>query len=110
MYSYNENYLMCDGAPILPVMGEFHFSRYPKEEWESALYNMKCGGIEIVATYVFWIHHEEAKDEWNFEGNRCLRDFLACCERAGMKVWLPILRVWFSAVPPANFTPSTLPE
>ena len=43
MYSYNENYLMCDGAPILPVMGEFHFSRYPKEEWESALYNMKCG-------------------------------------------------------------------
>jgi len=61
MYSYNENYLMCDGAPILPVMGEFHFSRYPKEEWESALYNMKCGGIEIVATYVFWIHHEEAK-------------------------------------------------
>lgn len=90
MYSYNENYLMCDGAPILPVMGEFHFSRYPKEEWESALYNMKCGGIEIVATYVFWIHHEEAKGEWNFEGNRCLRDFLACCERAGMKVWLRI--------------------
>ena len=90
MYSYNENYLMCDGAPILPVMGEFHFSRYPKEEWESALYNMKNGGIEIVATYVFWIHHEEAKGEWNFEDNRCLRDFLACCERAGMKVWLRI--------------------
>ena len=90
MYSYNENYLMCDGSPILPVMGEFHFSRYPKEEWESALYNMKNGGIEIVATYVFWIHHEEAKGEWNFEDNRCLRDFLACCERAGMKVWLRI--------------------
>ena len=78
-YSYNQNYLTCDGKPILPVMGEFHFSRYPKEEWEQALLNMKRGGVEIVATYVFWIHHEEAKGEWNFEGNRSLRDFLACC-------------------------------
>ena len=58
-YSYNQNYLTCDGKPILPVMGEFHFSRYPKEEWEQALLILKRGGVEIVATYVFWIHHEE---------------------------------------------------
>ena len=71
-------------------MGEFHFSRYPKEEWESALLNMKRGGVEIVATYVFWIHNEEAQGECNFEGNGSLRDFLACCEKSGMKVWLRI--------------------
>ena len=90
LYGYNKDYLTYDGAPILPVMGEFHFSRYPKEEWESALLNMKRGGVEIVATYVFWIHHEEAQGEWNFEGNRNLRDFLVCCDKAGMKVWLRI--------------------
>ena len=89
-YSYNQNYLTCDGKPILPVMGEFHFSRYPKEEWEQALLNMKRGGVEIVATYVFWIHHEEKRGEWDFTENRCLRDFLACCQKAGLMVWLRI--------------------
>ncbi|MGN1188078.1 MAG: beta-galactosidase [Lachnospiraceae bacterium] len=90
MYSFNENYLMKDGKPILPVMGEFHFSRYMKEEWERALLNMKAGGVEIVATYIFWIHHEEARGEWDFTGQRCLRDFLECCHKCDIKVWLRI--------------------
>ena len=90
MYSFNENYLMKDGKPILPVMGEFHFSRYMKEEWERALLNMKAGGVEIVATYIFWIHHEEARGEWDFTGQRCLRDFLECCRKCDLKVWLRI--------------------
>lgn len=66
IYSYNSEYLTCNGSPILPIMGEFHFSRYPEKEWRSALENMKLGGVEIAATYVFWIHHEEAEGEWDF--------------------------------------------
>lgn len=53
IYSYNSEYLTCNGSPILPIMGEFHFSRYPEKEWRSALENMKLGGVEIAATYVF---------------------------------------------------------
>ena len=33
---------------------------------EICLENMKLGGVEITATYVFWIHHEEAEGEWDF--------------------------------------------
>lgn len=66
VYSYNSECLTCNGSPILPIMGEFHFSRYPEKEWRSALENMKLGGVEITATYVFWIHHEEAEGEWDF--------------------------------------------
>ena len=90
MYDYNQEYLTCDGRPILPIMGEFHFSRYPETEWRSALENIKQGGVEIVATYVFWIHHEETEGEWDFSGRRNLRAFLACCQEAGLKVWLRI--------------------
>lgn len=90
MYSWNERYLMKDGKPILPVMGEFHFSRYPKEDWKKELLKMKAGGVEIVATYVFWIHHEEGRGEWDFTGVRCLRDFLMCCREVDIKVWLRI--------------------
>ena len=90
IYSYNSEYLTCNGSPILPIMGEFHFSRYPEKEWRSALENMKLGGVEIAATYVFWIHHEEAEGEWDFSERRNLKAFFNCCREVGMKVWLRI--------------------
>ena len=90
IYSYNSEYLTCNGSPILPIMGEFHFSRYPEKEWRSALENMKLGGVEIAATYVFWIHHEEAEGEWDFSERRNLKAFLNCCREVEMKVWLRI--------------------
>ena len=90
IYGYNSEYLTCNGRPILPIMGEFHFSRYPEGEWKAALKNMKQGGVEIVATYIFWIHHEEAEGEWDFSGRRNLKVFLNCCQEVGMKVWLRI--------------------
>ena len=90
IYSYNSEYLTCNGSPILPIMGEFHFSRYPEKEWRSALENMKLGGVEIAATYVFWIHHEEAEGEWDFSERRNLKAFLNCCREVVMKVWLRI--------------------
>lgn len=90
IYSYNSEYLTCNGSPILPIMGEFHFSRYPEKEWRSALENMKLGGVEIAATYVFWIHHEEAEGEWDFSERRNLKAFLNCCREVGVKVWLRI--------------------
>lgn len=90
IYSYNSEYLTCNGRPILPIMGEFHFSRYPEKEWKSALEHIKQGGVDIVATYIFWIHHEEAEGEWDFSGRRNLQAFLNCCREVGLKVWLRI--------------------
>ena len=86
VYSYNSEYLTCNARPILPIMGEFHFSRYPEGEWKTALKKMQQGGVDIVATYVFWIHHEEAEGEWDFSGRRNLKAFLSCCQETGMKV------------------------
>lgn len=75
---------------FLPVMGEFHFSRYEPDAWEEELLKMRAGGIKIVATYVFWIHHEEKREEWNFSGCRNLRRFLKICRKIEMPVWLRI--------------------
>lgn len=72
--------LYRDGQPFIPVMGEFHFTRYPASEWREALLKMKAGGIDIVATYVFWIHHEEEQGKWDWTGRRSLRDFLLLCQ------------------------------
>ena len=64
LYEVDNLSLMKNGRRFLPVMGEFHFSRYEPEDWEEELLKMKAGGITVTATYVFWIHHEERRGEW----------------------------------------------
>lgn len=82
----NSRYLMRDGAPWLPVMGEFHFSRYPHQYWEEELLKMKAAGIEIVASYVIWIHHEEVQGQFDWSGDRDLREFVRLCGKHGLLV------------------------
>ena len=75
-----------DGKPWIPVVGEFHFARYPREEWRDELLKMKAGGIDTVSTYVFWIHHEEEQGKWDWSGRRSLHDFIRMAQEAGLKV------------------------
>jgi beta-galactosidase len=88
--SYNQNgdlfeitnkFLVKNKQPWIPVMGEFHYARYSRNEWENEILKMKAGGIEVIATYIFWIHHEEEKGKWNWEGNRDLHFFASLCAK-----------------------------
>ena len=80
----NNKYLTLSGKPIIPVMGEFHFSRCNKERWEDVILKMKANGINIIATYVFWIYHEETEGIFNWEGNNDLRSFILLCQKHGL--------------------------
>lgn len=67
-------YMTIRKKPVVPVMGEFHFSRYPSDLWEDEIKKMKAGGITIIASYLFWIYHDFEKFEdirltFDFEGN-----------------------------------------
>lgn len=75
-----------NGQPWIPVAGEIHYSRYPAGEWRDALLKMMAGGIDIISTYVFWIHHEEERGRFDWSGQRSLRDFLTVCDELGLKV------------------------
>ncbi|MFN3862161.1 MAG: beta-galactosidase [Roseateles sp.] len=82
----NSQYLLKDGKPWLPVMGEYHFSRAPAAQWHTQLRLMKAAGLDIVATYVFWNHHQEQPGAFNWRGNRDLRRFVQQAQAAGLKV------------------------
>jgi hypothetical protein len=82
----NSRSLLFDGQPVFPVMGEMHYSRVPQVEWHAELLKMKAGGVDIVATYVFWIHHEEIEGQWDWNGQRDLKKFLQTCNDVGLKV------------------------
>jgi hypothetical protein len=82
--------LRRDGQPWVFVSGEFHFSRCPDAEWRDELLKVKAGAVSVVASYIFWIHHEEAEGAWDWTGQRNLRKFLEICQEAGLNVLLRI--------------------
>lgn len=84
----NSLYWSKNGKPWTPVMGEFHFYRYPAELWEQELRKMKAGGVSIVSTYVFWEAAEEPKGVWNWTGDNDIRRFVQLAQKAGLYVWL----------------------
>lgn len=92
----NSQYLTLDGKPWLPVMGEFHFSRYPEAEWETEILKMKAAGVQIISTYVIWIHHEQIEDVFDWKGQRDLRRFTRLCAKHGMYVY-PRIGPWAHA-------------
>ncbi len=89
-YKVNNRYIEFNGYPIFPVVGEFHYSRYPVQYWDEAIKKMKAGGVDIIATYVFWNVHEEIEGEFNWEGDYNLRKFIELCAANQVKVILRI--------------------
>jgi len=84
--SVDSRSLLLDGQPWFPVMGEFHYSRVPQNEWRAELLKLKAGGVDIVSTYVFWIHHEEIEGQFDWSDRRDLRKFVQTCNELGLKV------------------------
>ena len=80
----NSRYFIRGGKPWIPIMGEFHFSRYQRSEWKKELCKIKAGGITVVSTYLFWIYHEEREDIFDFSGNNDIRTFLLMCREVGL--------------------------
>jgi len=82
--SVNSLFLELDGKPWLPVMGEFHYARCRASFWEEELVKMKACGIDVISTYVFWIHHEEEEGSFDWGGRRDLGKFVTLCGKHGL--------------------------
>lgn len=88
--SWDAKSLIVDGKRVMPVMGEIHYSRVPRSEWVASVRKMKEGGVNIIATYVFWNHIEQNEGVFDWSGDRSLRDFLQVCKDEDMPVVIRI--------------------
>ena len=86
----NNFYMTIAGKPVIPVMGEFHYSRYPAEQWEEEILKMKAGGVNVLPTYVFWSLHEEVEGQFRWAGQRDVRRFIELCKKHDMAVIIRI--------------------
>ncbi|MFI2102724.1 beta-galactosidase [Isoptericola sp. NPDC019693] len=79
-------YLERAGRPWFPVTGEVHYSRIPRQRWSEVLGHTKAGGLDTVATYVFWQAHEPTPGDFRWDGDLDLRAFVELAGRHGLDV------------------------
>lgn len=72
------------------VGGEIHLARLPQAVWKEQLMRMRAGGLDALAVYVFWIHHEEVQGSFDFTGRRDVRQFVTLAKDVGLKVLMRI--------------------
>lgn len=87
---FTNYYMTVDNTPYFGITGEIHFSRMDDSRWEDELIKMKMCGVNIIATYIFWIHHEEIKGRFDFSGCRNLRKFVELCGKYELYVIIRI--------------------
>jgi len=88
-FAISDGEFRYDGKPMKIHSGEMHYSRIPHEYWKHRLQMVKAMGLNTVATYIFWNHHEVAPGVWDFEtGNRNLREFIKMAADEGLMVIL----------------------
>ncbi len=87
---FTNYYMQINGKPFYAMCGEMHFSRIEERFWEDEIIKMKMGGLNIIATYIFWIHHEEEKGTFDWSGSKNLRKFATLCKKHGMFLILRI--------------------
>ncbi len=87
---FNNYFMELNGQPFFGIMGEMHFSRLNVLDWEDEIIKMKMCKINIIATYIFWIFHEEEKGVFEWNGNKDINHFLKLCKKHDMFVVLRI--------------------
>ncbi|ASW57329.1 beta-galactosidase [Plantactinospora sp. KBS50] len=83
-------YLIRDGRPVLPVSGEIHYSRIPRDRWRQRLRQLRSGGVTVATSYVFWLHHVEHRGRPRFDGNLDVAAFVDLAVAEGLDVILRI--------------------
>ena len=84
--SYDDRSLIVDDRRIWLASGSIHYFRVPRDLWRDRLIKAKRAGLNCIQTYVAWNYHEGAQGEWDFSGERDLREFILQAGEAGLYV------------------------
>ncbi|KAK9064472.1 hypothetical protein SSX86_015854 [Deinandra increscens subsp. villosa] len=86
--TYNARSVIVGGNPILIFSGSIHYPRSTPEMWPDIIRMAKEGGLNTIATYVFWNAHEPVQGQFNFTGNNDLVKFIKLIAANNMYVVL----------------------
>jgi beta-galactosidase len=88
-FSFGKREFLLDGEAFRVHSGEMHPARIAKEHWRHRIRMARAMGLNTVAIYVMWNHHEREPGVFDFEsGNRDVAGFIRLCAEEGMWVYL----------------------
>jgi beta-galactosidase len=88
-FTFGEREFRLDGEAFRVHSGEMHPARIAKEHWRHRIRMARAMGLNTVAIYVMWNHHEREPGVFDFEtGNRDVAGFIRLCAEEGMWVYL----------------------
>lgn len=78
-----------DGRPFRIRSGEMHPARIPREYWQHRIRMAKAMGLNTIAIYVMWNHHEREPGVFDWQSdNRDMAAFIRLCQAEGLWVYL----------------------
>ena len=88
-FALSKTDFLLDGAPFQIKAGEMHPARIPAEYWRHRIRMAKAMGLNTIAAYIFWNHHEETEGRFDFTtGSRDIARFIRIAQEEGMWVLL----------------------
>ena len=87
-FEIRDGNFVYDGEAIQIRSGEMHYARIPHQYWRHRMQMLKALGLNSVATYVFWNHHEVLSGQWDFEGDKNLAEYIKVAGEEGLHVIL----------------------
>lgn len=68
------------------ISGGLHYCRIINEEWRDRLEKLRNLGCNTVETYIPWNFHEYNQGEFDFCGDRNIREFIKTAQECGLEV------------------------
>lgn len=85
-FKIEKNQFVKDGKPIKLISGAVHYFRNMPDSWRDIFYKMRAMGCNCVETYCAWNMHEPSPDNFCFEGNLDIAEFIREADKAGLMV------------------------
>lgn len=88
-FAFGSRRFELDGRPFRIRSGEMHPARIPREYWQHRIRMAKAMGLNTIAIYVMWNHHEREPGVFDWASdNRDVGAFICLCQAEGMWVYL----------------------
>ncbi len=82
--AYDSQSFILNGERVFLSSGALHYFRIPRALWRDRLEKARLMGLNTVQLYFAWNTHEPAQDEFLFEGEHDVEEFLSECERQNL--------------------------
>jgi len=82
--NYNDNCFLKDGKPFRYISGSLHYFRIPPSYWRDRIQKAKALGLNTIQTYIPWNIHEPKPEEYSFNKQNDLVQFIEMVHEEGL--------------------------